>query len=219
MPEAMRAATQPTMTEMPFAGPAARNTAPILEVLRRELDGLTDILEIGSGTGQHAVAVAAALPQLRWQTSDLADRHAGINARLTNSPVGNVLPPLEIDVRATSSLAAASFDAVFSANTAHIMSIGAVRSMFSLAGDTLRGEGIFCLYGPFRIGGLFNTASNEAFDRDLREKSAEMGIRDLEALDEFGIGCDLHRQRLYGMPANNYLAVWIRKRTSSNCRR
>jgi SAM-dependent methyltransferase len=203
------------MIEMPFAGPAARNTAPILEVLRRELDGMKDVLEFGSGTGQHAVAVAAAMPQLRWQTSDLADRHAGINARLTNSPVENVLPPLEIDVRSASSLAPASFDAVFSANTAHIMSIGAVRSMFSLAGDTLRSEGVFCLYGPFRIRGAFNTSSNEAFDRDLRQKSAEMGIRDLEALEAFGIGCGLHRQRLYTMPTNNYLAVWGRGQNNS----
>ena len=105
----------------------------------------------------------------------------------------------------------ASFDGVFSANTAHIMSIGAVQGMFSLVGDILRGEGTLCLYGPFRVGGNFNTASNEAFDRSLREKSVAMGIRDLETLDEFGAGCGLHRQRLYAMPANNYLAVWTRR--------
>lgn len=199
------------MVERPFAGPAARNTAPILEVLRREFEGVTDVLEIGSGTGQHAVAITAALPDLRWQTSDLADRHAGINAWLQHSPAAGVLPPLELDVSAPPSLPPASFDAVFSANTAHIMSIGAVRSMFSLVGDLLKGRGVFCLYGPFRVGGAFNTVSNEAFDHDLRRKSSEMGIRDLEVLDEFGGHGGLHRQRLYAMPANNYMAVWARR--------
>ena len=198
------------MIEKPFAGPAARNTAPILEVLQREFAGVSDVLEIGSGSGQHAVAAATAIPHLRWQTSDLADRHAGINAMLGSSRPDNVLPPFELDVRAPPSLPPASFDAVFSANTAHIMSIGAVRDMFSLVGDILRGDGILCLYGPFRIGGTFNTASNEAFDRSLREKSAGMGIRDLETLDQFGVGLGLHRQRLYAMPANNYLVVWGR---------
>lgn len=201
---------QATPADRPFAGPAARNTAPILEVLQREFDGVTEVLEIGSGTGQHAVAVATAMPQLRWQTSDLNDRHAGIHAWLHNAGVDNVLPPLELDVRAPASLPPASFDAVFSANTAHIMSIDAVRAMFSLAGDILRGDGVFCLYGPFRVGGSFNTASNEAFDRSLRDKSMKMGIRDLETLDEFGVECGLRRQRLYAMPSNNYLAVWTR---------
>ena len=205
-----RPARRAMVIELPFAGPAARNTAPILEVLGREFRGVSDVLEVGSGTGQHAVAAAAAMPQLRWQTSDLAERHAGINARLAISPLDNVLPPLELDVQRARFPAPASFDAVFSANTAHIMSIDAVRSMFSLAGDILRAEGVFCLYGPFRVGGAFNTASNEAFDRSLREKSAEMGIRDLETLDEFGASYGLHRQRLYAMPSNNHLAVWTR---------
>jgi SAM-dependent methyltransferase len=207
----MPATIKATMPDKPFAGPAARNTAPILEVLRREFDGVSEVLEIGTGTGQHAVVIAAAMPQLRWQTSDLVDRHAGINAWLQAAPVDNVLPPLELDVRAAPFLAPASFDAVFSANTAHIMSIGAVRSMFALVGDILRGNGVFCLYGPFRVGGTFNTVSNEVFDTDLRAKSPEMGIRDLETLDGFGAGCGLHRQRLYAMPANNYMAVWTRK--------
>jgi SAM-dependent methyltransferase len=203
------------MTDRPFAAPAARNTAPILEVLQREFSGVTEVLEIGSGTGQHAVAAAAAMPQLRWQTSDLADRHAGINAWLDSSPVDNVLPPVELDVRVAPFLSPASFDAVFSANTAHIMSLEAVRSMFSLAGDVLRADGVFCLYGPFRIGGAFNAASNAAFDRSLREQSADMGIRDLETLDAFGAACGLRRQRLYAMPSNNYLAVWARGKNDS----
>jgi cyclopropane fatty-acyl-phospholipid synthase-like methyltransferase len=195
------------MTKPPFAGYAARNTAPILEVLRREFRAVSDVLEIGSGTGQHAVAFAAELGHLNWQTSDLEENHAGISAWIEKAGLDNVRAPLALDVR-SASLHPGSVDAVFSANTSHIMGIDAVRAMFSLAGDVLRSAGVFCLYGPFRLRDAFNTASNEAFDQSLRERDAAMGIRDIEMLDQFGAHCGLHRQRLYAMPSNNFIAVW-----------
>lgn len=197
------------MTDRPFAETAQRNAPPILEVLRREFRQATDVLEIGSGTGQHAVTFAAALPHLRWQTSDLVERHAGINAWIDSSGVETVLRPLSLDVR-TEGVQAASYDAVFSANTAHIMGIDAVSRMFSVVGDALRADGVFCLYGPFRVDGTFNTRSNEEFDTSLRRRDATMGIRDLEALDDFGASCGLQRQRLYAMPSNNHMACWMR---------
>lgn len=198
------------MAEPPFAESAHRNAPPILEVLQREFRHATDVLEIGSGTGQHAVTFAAAMPRLRWQTSDLDGNHAHINAWIDAAGERGVRRPLSLDVRKATA-DAASYDAAFSANTAHIMSIHAVRRMFSVVGDALRAVGVFCLYGPFRIGGTFNTVSNERFDESLRGRDAAMGIRDLETLDGFGASCGLHRQRLYAMPANNYLAVWTRK--------
>lgn len=198
------------MTDKPFAESAARNARPILEVLQRELRGCREVLEIGSGTGQHAAAFAEAMPQLAWQTSDLIENHAGINAWIAHARLDNVLAPIELDVRRAQH-SPASFDAVYSANTAHIMGIDAVQSMFALVADVLRADGVFCLYGPFRINGTFNTGSNEAFDLSLRERAAEMGIRDLETLDEFGVSGGLHRQALYAMPSNNYLAVWARR--------
>lgn len=198
------------MTDKPFAESAARNAGPILAVLQTELRRCRDVLEIGSGTGQHAVVFAQAMPHLVWQTSDLAEHHAGINAWLAHAALDNVLAPLELDVRRVS-LAPASFDAVYSANTAHIMSIAAVQRMFSLVGDVLRADGVFCLYGPFRIGGTFTTGSNEAFDRGLRQRSSEMGIRDIETLDEFGTEGGLHRQAFYALPSNNCLAIWTRR--------
>lgn len=201
------------MTDRPFAEYAARNTQPILEVLQKELRSRRDVLEIGSGTGQHAVAFAAAMPHLAWHTSDLAENHVGIKAWIENAGLDNVHPPLDLDVR-QATLAPASFDAVFSANTAHIMSIAAVQNMFSLVCDVLRADGVFCLYGPFRVDGAFNTASNEAFDRSLRERSAEMGIRDIEILDAFGVAGGLQRQRLFALPSNNFIAVWTRRRDS-----
>lgn len=197
------------MTEPPFAEAAQRNGPPILEVLRREFRNATDVLEIGAGTGQHAVTFAAAMPGLRWQTSDLDHHHAGINAWIDATGLDGVLRPLSLDVR-TGTVDAAAYDGVFSANTAHIMGIDAVRRMFSVVSDALRADGVFCLYGPFRIDGTFNTRSNERFDASLRQRDATMGIRDLEALDDFGASCGLQRQRLYAMPSNNHLAVWTR---------
>ena len=122
---------------------------------------------------------------------------------------------MRLDVR-TARVDAASYDAVFSANTAHIMGIDAVRRMFSIVGDALRADGTFCLYGPFRIGGRFNAESNERFDWSLRQGDATMGVRDLEALDGFGLSCGLHRQRTYAMPSNNYIAVWTRSTSLTN---
>jgi len=198
------------MTDKPYAEYAARNSEPILEVLRREFRDARDVLEIGSGTGQHAVHFAARVPEWRWQTSDLDENHAAINAWIEAAGLDNVLGPLSLDVR-SDSVAAASCDAAFSANTAHIMSIDAVRRMFSVVGDALRADGVFCLYGPFRISGTFNTASNEQFDAGLRRRDPVMGVRDIESLDDFASVGGLHRQRLYAMPTNNFVAVWTRR--------
>jgi hypothetical protein len=198
------------MAERPFAGSAVRNAPPLLEVLQREFRDCHEVLEIGSGTGQHAVAFAAAMPHLEWQTSDLEEHHAGMRSWIGDAGIDNVRAPLALDVR-SASVMPASVDAVFSANTAHIMGIDAVRAMFSLVGNALRTTGVFCLYGPFRIGGSFNTASNEQFDMSLRQRDPVMGVRDIEILDEFGESCGLVRRRLYAVPSNNHVAVWVRR--------
>ncbi len=195
------------MTDRPFSEYAERNGSPILDVLRYEFDRCSRALEIGSGTGQHAVRFADALTHLTWQTSDVDKNHPGIRAWVTSSGLANLLPPLSLDVRHTS-LPALTYDAVYSANTAHIMSIDAVNCMFELVGTTLLAGGTFCLYGPFRQGGEFNASSNAKFHASLRAQNPEMGIRPIEDLDEFGRGHDLIRSRLYAMPANNHIAVW-----------
>lgn len=197
------------MTDRPYSEYAERNSGPILEVLRDEFSATAKVLEIGSGTGQHAVRFARELPYLQWQTSDRAENHAGIRAWVETSALKNVLPPLSLDVL-TESVPALFCDAVFAANTAHIMSIDAVRKMFEIVGTALVDGGVFCLYGPFRQGGEFNTASNAAFDQSLRARDPEMGIRDVESLDDFGADNQLSRLRLYAMPANNHIAVWVK---------
>ena len=202
--------------DKPFAAAAARNAEPILGVLQHELRGCSTLFEIGSGTGQHAVTVAATLPDLVWQTSDLEQSHAGIRAWIEDAGLENVLAPTEFDVL-TAATDVESYDAVFSANTAHIMSYAAVCRMFALVGAMLREAGIFCLYGPFSRAGAFSTPSNEAFDASLRARNDVMGIRDLDDLEVLARQHGMQLARLYAMPANNLLVVWTR--SSSSCRR
>ena len=200
----------------PFAAAAARNAEPILGVLQHELRGCSTLFEIGSGTGQHAVTVAAAMPGLLWQTSDLEQSHAGIRAWIDEAGLENVLAPMAFDVL-TAETGGKRYDAVFSANTAHIMSYAAVRRMFALVGAMLDEAGVFCLYGPFSQGGAFSTPSNEAFDASIRARNKAMGIRDLDDLEELATQHGMQLAGLYAMPANYLLTVWTRG--SSNCRR
>lgn len=191
----------------PDAPATSRNRQAILDVLRNELNGLQDVLEIGSGTGQHAVYFGTNLSWLKWQTSDRVENHDGINAWLDDASLDNVLRPLRLDVESDRP-SLTTFDAIFSANTAHIMSISAVQCMFRLAGECLRPGGRFCLYGPFNINGEFTSASNERFNSSLRSSDPSMGIRDLEELHDFAAGNQLTHLRSYAMPANNMLIVW-----------
>lgn len=196
--------------DMPWSAAAEGNAAPILEILRCEFRNCSDVLEIGSGTGQHAVRFASELCRLRWQTSDLDENHAGIVARLAHAGLTNVLAPISLDV--TRADIKAHFDAVFSANTAHIMNFDAVLRMLALASRVLRSGGVFCLYGPFRRFGKFNTPSNARFDASLRSRHAGMGIRDLEDLDEACVDLGLHRSSLYAVPSNNLVVIWKKTR-------
>lgn len=200
----------PLMSEKHFAESADRNGGPILEVLITEFAHCRNILEIGSGTGQHALRFASAMRHLRWQTSDLDQHHDVIKAWIADSGIANIAAPLLLDVR-TASMPRKSYDGIYSSNTAHIMSLDAVKSMFALVGAALSDGGAFCLYGPFRWHGEFNTASNAAFHQSLRSRDPDSGIRHLEDLDAFGAQHRLARSNLYAMPANNHIAVW-RKR-------
>ncbi len=195
------------MSEKPNAPATGRNSEPILDVLRIELEKAGTVLEIGSGTGQHAVYFARRLPHLNWQTSDLAENHKGIRAWLDDSGLKNVRQPLELDIL-TSAKPEEKFDAVFSANTAHIMSFDAVTRMFQIVAECLGDGGKFCLYGPFKEGGEFTSSSNESFDRSLKMQESSMGIRNIEDLDDLAHSKGMKRIRVYAMPANNQIAIW-----------
>jgi cyclopropane fatty-acyl-phospholipid synthase-like methyltransferase len=198
------------MTEKPDSPAARRNQAAILDVISAEFPDRASILEIGSGTGQHAVFFGRELPGLTWQTSDRVSNHAGIRAWLQEADLDNVRAPIVLDVQELPKFDE-KFDGVFSANTAHIMNLDEVEQMFRVVADCLAGNGKFCLYGPFNQDGKFTSDSNRNFDASLKRQNPLMGIRDLHDLDSFAEANALRRNRLYAMPANNMIAVWTSK--------
>lgn len=196
----------PTIADKPRAESAERNARAILEVLRLELRRYKKVLEIGSGTGQHAIRFASELRHLVWQTSDLEENHAGIRGWLSEAGLSNVHAPLLLDVMHAD--VETTFDVVYSSNTAHIMSFEGVCKMFELVARVLEPGGVFVLYGPFRRSARFDTPSNEQFDASLRSRDAAMGIRDLEALDSLAADQGLMRESLYRVPSNNRVIIW-----------
>jgi cyclopropane fatty-acyl-phospholipid synthase-like methyltransferase len=194
-------------SEKPHAPATDRNRDAILGVLRDELKKAKSVLEIGSGTGQHAVFFARELAWLQWQTSDREQNHDGINAWLSEASLVNVDRPLSLDVEEVGEIPG-DYDAVFSANTAHIMSFDAVKCMFAVVANCLTTNGCFCLYGPFKIDGDFTSESNESFNASLKTQDPQMGIRDLESLHELAAKHILVHEKSYAMPANNMLIVW-----------
>ena len=191
----------------PFSQACENNKVPILDVIRNYFSHARHLLEIGSGTGQHAVFFAAQLPELTWQTSDLAENHAGIMAWIHEAGLRNVSAPLLLDVTSRR-WPIAETDGVFSANTAHIMDWPAVRSMFTGVGKVLRPGGYFCLYGPFNFNGQYTSDSNEAFDRMLRERDPDSGLRDFTDLQSQAAHHGMQLVNRHPMPANNFLLVW-----------
>jgi cyclopropane fatty-acyl-phospholipid synthase-like methyltransferase len=193
----------------PYSESCAQNQEPIYQVLREVFSGCHRVLEIGSGTGQHAIYFGERLPFLQWQTSDLAENHPGILAWLSEANLANVLAPLEINAQ-SSEWVIANMDAVFSANAVHIMSWAAVEGMFRGVGRTLAAGGILALYGPFNYGGKFTSESNARFDQWLKSNDPESGVRDFEALDLLAKEQGLTLVKDYAMPANNRILVWRR---------
>lgn len=197
------------MTDKPYSPASQRNRDPILAVLREHFVDREQVLEIGSGTGQHAVHFAAALPHLRWQTSDRAENLGGIRAWLDEAALTNTPAPLELDVTQRQ-WPAQRYDAVYSANTVHIMSWPEVELLFARLPEVMTAQARLALYGPFNYGGRHTSDSNAAFDASLKASVPHRGIRDFEAVDALarGIGLELLEDR--AMPANNRCLVWQR---------
>jgi len=193
--------------DKPCAESCIENRGPIFAVLEPRLGDCRSLLEIGSGTGQHAVYFAAELPQLVWQTSDCAENHPAIQAWLDEAGLDNVRRPIALDVLADA-WPAGPFDAVFSANTAHIMPEVAVEAMFHGVARVLRPGGQFLLYGPFNYHGAFTAPSNARFDAWLKERDAHMGIRDAEWLSELAKAGGMRLVEDIEMPVNNRTLIW-----------
>lgn len=195
----------------PFAESCVENRQPLLTVFRQLLRGRERLLEIGSGTGQHAVYLAPQFPGLRWQTSDRSENHPGIRQWLADEGTENTLMPLVLDVlQAQWPLEPASMDVVYSANTAHIMGWDGVEAMFGGVAEVLQPGGLFLLYGPFRYRGRYTTEGNARFDQWLKSRDPQSGIRDIEALQSLAEATGLKLHRDFAMPANNRMLAWLK---------
>jgi len=182
--------------EKPFSPACERNREPILAVLREWFADRRHVLEIGSGTGQHAVHFAAALPKLRWQTSDVAENLPGIRLWLKEAALPNTPAPITFDVNDTPP--GGEYDAVFSANTLHIMGWKEVERLFLV------------IYGPFNYEGQFTSQSNAQFDEALRSGNPKRGIRDFEEVDALAHAAGFALKEDRAMPANNRCLIWKR---------
>lgn len=197
----------------PFSVSCERNREPILSALRTVLQAPARVLEIGSGTGQHAVHFGAHLPHLQWQTSDLADNHAGIRAWLDEANLPNVLAPFCLDMAVSEwplQLLQPGYSVVYTANTCHIMSWEQVKSMVAGVGRLLLPAGYFFIYGPFHYCGRPTSDGNAGFDAALRADAPYQGIRDAEAMQTLAAASGLHQVADHPMPANNRLLVFQR---------
>ncbi len=191
----------------PFSQACQNNREPILSILERVFADRQRLLEIGSGTGQHAVFCAKHLPHLQWQTSDLVENHAGIKMWIEEFGPPNVLPPIALDVNSVD-WAGLKIDAVFSANTLHIMSWESVEDLFKGLAKCLPPGGILAVYGPFNYQGKYTSDSNARFDTWLKAQDPVRGIRDFAAVNNLAEAAGLQFQEDNAMPANNRLLVW-----------
>ena len=195
--------------DKPFSQAAEENKGPILAVLQPLFTPVGRVLEIGSGSGQHGVHFAAAMPQLTWQCSDIEDNLPGIRRWITDADLPNLPAPWLLDVDAT--WPEADFDAAYSANTAHIMSMAQVERMFLGLGRVLTTGAPFALYGPFSRGGRHSSESNARFDQALRQYDPDSGVRDIDDLERFAAAAGLVLDDDIAMPVNNRTLIWRRR--------
>src|ERR1043165_1309076 len=194
-----------------FSPAAARNNAPILAVLKRVLPAHGVVLEIGCGTGEHAVHFAGAMPGLTWLPSDPdADSRASTASWIRFTGLSNVRPPLDIDVCATEwgVEQTAPVDAIVSLNMVHISPWTASLGLFAGAGRLLRGGGLLFLYGPFMRDGVHTAPSNAAFDASLKASNPAWGVRDIADLERVAESSGLSLHETIEMPANNMSLVF-----------
>ncbi len=194
----------------PVAEACLRNQTPIAETLASIFVNPMRILELGSGTGQHAVAIAEKLPHLSWQPTDLAACLPGINAWRSDAGLANVLEPIALDVRESDWPVAGSFDGIFTANTIHFISWSAVSCMLTGVSRLLGNRGIFCVYGPFNINGEYTSEGNLKLDHWLKSRDPESGIKDLQVVADHAADLGLVFEETVAMPANNLMLKFIK---------
>ena len=194
----------------PYSAACDNNRQPILEIIEVLFADCEEVLEIGSGTGQHAVYFAQKLPHLIWHSSDLQENHAGIELWLNEAKLPNTPPPLKLDVT-QAHWPELNADAVFCANTIHIIGWDSVKAMIAEVGKLLPNNGLLVLYGPFNYNNAYTSASNARFDIWLKQRDPESGIRNFEDVEQLANAAGLYRQHDYAMPANNRLTCWVKQ--------
>ncbi len=197
------------MQELPFSQASENNKQVILEILKRHLRDDERVLELGGGTGQHAVHFAESMPKLHWQSSDIPSNVDSLNLRITAAKLPNLPQAIAIDVD-HSPWGCERPTAIFSANSLHIMSADSVESFFRGVEENLEKGGTLIVYGPFKYDGEFTTASNEDFDRWLKDRDPVSGVRDFEWVNELATEAGLNFLEDNSMPANNQCVVWKR---------
>ncbi len=193
--------------QLPYSPACERNWQPIVAVLRSCLAPAAWVLEIGSGTAQHAVCFSQYLPGIRWQCSDVAENLAGIEARIAQQGQGRLGPPIELDV-VGENWPVGPFDAVFTANTLHIMPWGHTAVLLRRASQVLKPGGCILIYGPFHDGGVHSAASNLAFDHSLKARDPQMGVRDALEIKALAAEQGLCAEADLALPANNRILVF-----------
>ena len=195
--------------DRPFSAASERNREPILALLREQFAGVKSVLEIGSGAGQHAVHFAQAMPHLTWLCSERAENLPGLRQWLAEAALPNTPAPIELDVNGT--WPPLQVDAVFSANTLHIMGWSEVQRMFAMLPQVMNDDALLTVYGPFNRGGRFTSQSNASFDAELKRADPKRGIRDFEAVDKLAAQVGLMLQGDCAMPSNNACITWQRQ--------
>lgn len=190
----------------PFSESCVQNRAPIQQILQQYVDGRETLLEIGSGTGQHAVYFAEAFPHLSWQTSDLAENHTAIQAWIKDSQLPNVQPPILLDC--LGDWPEQQFDLLYTANTVHIMSQLAVEGMFGSITRCMHTDSRLIIYGPFNYQNQYTSESNARFDHWLKQRDPLSGIKNFEWVQDIATKSDLECIQDHAMPTNNRILVW-----------
>ncbi len=191
----------------PYSESCDQNRDPILEIIQPLLEDKKSVLEVGSGTGQHAVYFAQKIPHLIWQTSDQQTYHQGIKQWLDDAKLENTPPPIPLNV-SSDKWPEIEVDVIFSANAVHIMAWENVIDFFRYAPKCLSSGGLFILYGPFNYNQQYTSESNAHFDIWLKQRDPNSAIRDFERLDELAIKAGMVLQSDHALPANNRILVW-----------
>lgn len=191
-----------------YSPAADNNKSAILSVLTNYLSDGDHIFEIGSGSGQHAIHIAAALPTIQWQPSDRAINLAVLSANIREYVTPNVQAPIELDLAKPPLALPKGVQCVYAANVMHIVSESLGANLLRLAAKSLLKSGYLVLYGPYRYGGKFTTESNKDFDRWLRDRDSASGVRDFEWVERLANKCGLSLIKDHAMPANNQCLVF-----------